>query len=116
MLENATPGDVTWFNFWDYEMTLSQLNDLEFSAEGNVASMRTLKTAGNIHQYMINYPPNGRITKLLCLFLKQIYLFLNKAVLSNVLFSLELACKILSFRFMAKIESYSAQDSAKLSN
>ena len=68
MLEDATPGDVTWFNFWDYEMTLSQLNDLEFSAEGNVASMKTLKTAGNIYQYMINYPPNGRVTKLLVFF------------------------------------------------
>ena len=114
-LENATPGDVTWFNFWDFEMSLPQLNDLEFSAEGNVASMRTLKTAGNIHQYMINYPPNGRVTKILCVFLKRIHHFYNKMDLSDVLILIQLGCQISSFRFMAKIESYSALVSSKLS-
>ena len=74
-LEEATPGVVTWFNFWDHEMTLPQLNDLEFSAEGNVASMRSLKTAGNIHQYMSNYPPNGRVNKLLRVFLSNKSIF-----------------------------------------
>ena len=57
--DQAAPGDVTWFNFWDYDMTLIQLNALTSSSEGNVASMNTLKIAGSVSQYMIDFPPKG---------------------------------------------------------
>ena len=54
-------GDVTWFNFWDIEMSLSELNALTSSAEGNVANMNTLQIAGNVPEYEIMYPPNGKV-------------------------------------------------------
>ena len=57
--DQAVPGDVSWFNFWDYDMTLTQLNALTSSSEGNVASMNTLKIAGSVSQYMIDFPPKG---------------------------------------------------------
>ena len=55
----AVSGHVTWFNFWDYDMTLIQLNALTSSAEGNVANMNTLKVAGSMSQYIIDFPPKG---------------------------------------------------------
>ena len=40
-------------------MTLIQLNALTSSAEGNVANMNTLKVAGSMSQYIIDFPPKG---------------------------------------------------------
>ena len=57
--DQAVPGDVTWFNFWDYDMTLNQLNALTSFAEGNVANMNTLKAAGSMSIYMTDFPPKG---------------------------------------------------------
>ena len=40
-------------------MSLAELNDLNFAAEGNVASMSSLQTAGNLRQHMIPFPSSG---------------------------------------------------------
>ena len=60
-VDEAISGDIAWFNIWDYRMSRSQLDDLTALSVGNVASMKTLKAAGNVHEYMIDFPPNSKV-------------------------------------------------------
>lgn len=45
-VNQCAPGDISWFNMWNYAMNFDQVNELTCSSKGNVASWETLDEYG----------------------------------------------------------------------